>query len=242
MRGKLGVEILVDNGRSFVADAAVITVPLGVLKSNSIDFDPSLPEWKQEAIRDIAVGTENKIVLHFDKVFWPNVEFIGVVSDSTYTCSYFLNLHKATGHPVLVYMPAGTLAHDIEQMSDAAAADFAFRQLKQILPDASLPINHLLSRWGSDPNSLGSYSYDAVGKPHYLHEWLRTPVDNLFFAGEATCMDYTGTVHGAFSTGLKAAEECRMRILEKRGEFDISELANSEEAAMVSVPLLISRI
>ena len=140
MRGKLGVEVSVDNGESFVADAAVITVPLGVLKANSIKFEPKLPQWKEEAITDIAVGTENKIVLHFDKVFWPNVEFLGVVSSSSYSCSYFLNLHKATGHPVLVYMPAGRLAHDIEKMSDEAAAKFAFLQLKQILPDASEPV------------------------------------------------------------------------------------------------------
>lgn len=242
VRGKLGVEVSVDNGQSFVADAAVITVPLGVLKANSIIFEPKLPQWKEEAIRDIAVGTENKIALHFDKVFWPNVEFLGVVSSSSYSCSYFLNLHKATGHPVLVYMPAGRLAHDIEKMSDEAAADFAFQQLKQILPDASTPINHLVSRWGSDANSRGSYSYDAVGKPHYLHEWLRIPVDNLFFAGEATCMSYTGTVHGAFNTGQAAAEECRMRVLERHGEFDIFNTAMADEVASIPVPLLISRM
>ena len=79
-------------------------------------------------------------MLHFDKIFWPNVEFLGVVASTSYGCSYFLNLHKATGHPVLVYMPAGRLARDIEKMSDEAAAKFAFLQLKGILPDASEPV------------------------------------------------------------------------------------------------------
>lgn len=79
-------------------------------------------------------------MLHFDKVFWPNVEFLGVVASTSYGCSYFLNLHKATSHPVLVYMPAGRLARDIEKMSDQAAAKFAFLQLKGILPDASEPV------------------------------------------------------------------------------------------------------
>ncbi|KAJ6832060.1 putative polyamine oxidase 2 isoform X1 [Iris pallida] len=241
VRGKLGVKVTVENGKTFSADAVVVTVPLGVLKAKSIKFEPRLPEWKEEAITDIAVGTENKIVLHFDKVFWPNVEFLGVVSSSSYSCSYFLNLHKATGHRVLVYMPAGRLAHDIEKMSDEAAADFAFLQLKQILPDASKPIQYLVSHWGSDVNSLGSYSYDAVGKSHDLHERLRIPVDNIFFAGEATCMDYTGTVHGAFNTGLMAAEECRMRVLERYGELDILNPAMGEETC-VSAPLLISRM
>ncbi|KAL8474139.1 hypothetical protein ACS0TY_030831 [Phlomoides rotata] len=135
-----GVKVTVEDGRTFIADAAVIAVPLGVLKSNAIKFEPRLPEWKEEAINDIGVGIENKIVLHFDSVFWPNVEFLGVVAETSYECSYFLNLHKATGHSVLVYMPAGKLAREIEKMSDETAANFAFTQLKKILPNASEPV------------------------------------------------------------------------------------------------------
>lgn len=130
----------VEDGRTFVADAAVVAVPLGVLKSNRIKFEPRLPEWKEAAINELGVGIENKIILHFEKVFWPNVEFLGVVAQSSYECSYFLNLHKATGHPVLVYMPAGQLAHDIEKLSDEDAANFAFKQLQRILPNATTPV------------------------------------------------------------------------------------------------------
>ena len=130
----------VENGETFVADAAIVAVPLGVLKAKTIKFEPKLPDWKEAAITDLGVGIENKIILHFENVFWPNVEFLGVVAETSYGCSYFLNLHKAAGHPVLVYMPAGQLAKDIEKMSDEAAANFAFTQLKKILPDASSPV------------------------------------------------------------------------------------------------------
>ncbi|CAH1414639.1 unnamed protein product [Lactuca virosa] len=236
-----GVKITIENGNTFFADAAIVAVPLGVLKSNTMTFEPRLPKWKEEAIADLGVGIENKIILHFEKVFWPNVEFLGVVADTSYGCSYFLNLHKATGHPVLVYMPAGKLARDIEKMSDEAASSFAFIQLKKILPDASTPIQYLVSHWGSDVNSLGSYSYDTVGKPHDLYDKLRIPVDNLFFAGEATSSEYPGSVHGAYSTGLMAAEDCRMRVLERYGELDLFQSVMGEDT-LASVPLLISRI
>ncbi|KAB2613334.1 polyamine oxidase 2 [Pyrus ussuriensis x Pyrus communis] len=235
-----GVKVAVEDGRTFVADAVVVAVPLGVLKAKSITFEPKLPDWKEAAIEDLGVGIENKIVLHFENVFWPNVEFLGVVADTSYCCSYFLNLHKATGHSVLVYMPAGQLAKDIEKMSDEEAANFAFTQLKKILPDASTPIQYLVSRWGSDVNTLGSYSYDMVGKPHDLYEKLRVPVDSLFFAGEATSVDFPGSVHGAFATGAMAAEDCRMRVLERYGELDLFEPVMGEEA--MSIPLLISRL
>ncbi|KAG8373080.1 hypothetical protein BUALT_Bualt12G0133500 [Buddleja alternifolia] len=238
VRRNNGVKVTVEDGKTFVADAAVIAIPLGVLKSKCIKFEPRLPEWKEAAINDLGVGIENKIILHFDNVFWPNVEFLGVVAETSYECSYFLNLHKATGHSVLVYMPSGKLARDIEKMSDEAAANFAFTQLKRILPNASSPIQHLVSHWGTDKNSLGSYSYDTVGKPHDLYDRLRIPVDNLFFAGEATSMDYPGSVHGAYSTGLMAAEDCRMRVLERYGELDLFPPVMGED---VLVPLLISR-
>ncbi|CAN0897442.1 Polyamine oxidase 2 [Linum grandiflorum] len=236
-----GVKVTTENGRTFEADAVVVAVPLGVLKSKTITFDPKLPPSKQEAIDGIGVGIENKIALHFDNVFWPNVEFLGVVADTSYQCSYFLNIHKATGHPVLVYMPAGQLARDIQKMSDEAAADFAFLQLKRILPDASAPIQHLVSHWGTDINSLGSYSYDLVGKPHELYEKLRVPVDNMFFAGEATSMNFPGSIHGAYSTGLMAAEDCRMRVLERYGEVDLFQPVMGGEG-LVSIPINISRL
>lgn len=105
-----------------------------------------------------------------------------------------------------------------------------------------MQIQYLVSHWGTDIDSLGSYTYDIVGKPHDLYDRLRIPVDNVFFAGEATSAKYPGTVHGAFSTGVMAAEECRMHVLERYGELDLFQPAMGEESASVSVPLLISRV
>lgn len=88
-------------------------------------------------------------------------------------------------------------------------------------PSCMMQIQYLVSHWGIDKNSLGLYIYNTGGKPHDPYEMLRIPVDNLFFAGEATSMEYPGSVHGAYSTGLMAAEDCRMRVLEWYGELDL---------------------
>lgn len=137
------VMVTVENGRNFVADAVIVTVPIGVLKANLIQFEPKLPEWKVSAISDLGVGNENKIALLFDKVFWPNVELLGIVAPTSYACGYFLNLHKATSHPVLVYMAAGRFANDLEKLSDESAAKFVMLQLKKMFPDATEPVNSL---------------------------------------------------------------------------------------------------
>ncbi|KAM3283985.1 hypothetical protein P3S67_022783 [Capsicum chacoense] len=64
MNGYNKVMVTVEDGRNFTADAAIITVPLGVLKANLIEFEPKLLEWKQSAIADLGVGNETR--LHYD--------------------------------------------------------------------------------------------------------------------------------------------------------------------------------
>ncbi|GJP29309.1 hypothetical protein CLOM_g13340 [Closterium sp. NIES-68] len=176
---------------------------------NRIRFSPPLPPSKTSALLSIGVGIENKIALLFPFCFWPSVEFLGVVADTPYGCSYFLNLHKASRgeRAVLVYMPAGRLAEDMERMGEGEAVAFTMLQLRKILPQAPEPIQARVTTWGSDPFSLGAYSYDAVHAPPDVYDSLRAPLPPLFFAGEATSRPHPGTVHGAFSTGRQAARE-----------------------------------
>jgi len=236
------VMVTIEDGTNFVADAAIITVPLGVLKANMIKFEPKLPEWKVSAISDLGVGNENKIALRFSTVFWPNVEVLGMVAQTSYACGYFLNLHKATGHPILVYMAAGRGAYDIEKLSGEEAVKFVMLQLQKMLPDATEPVQYLVSRWGTDPNSLGSYSCDLVEKPADLYERFRAPVDNLYFAGEAASADHSGSVHGAYTSGIIAAEDCRRHLLLQHGISDLFQVVLREEMTEAMFPLQISRI
>lgn len=238
------VKVTVDNGMDFIADAAIITVPLGVLKANLIEFEPKLPDWKMNAISDLGVGNENKIALRFPNVFWPDVELLGMVAPTSFSCGYFLNLHKAIGHPVLVYMAAGRFAYDLEKLSDEAAVNFVMLQLKKMFPNATEPVQYLVSCWGTDPHSLGCYSYDLVGKPSDVYDRLRAPVGNLFFAGEAVSSeDHQGSVHGAYSSGIMAGENCQRRLLEKVGTMEkFHPVTLRNEIYDNAVPLQISRM
>jgi len=40
-----------------------VTVSIGVLQSGMIEFDPPLPQWKQDAIDALPMGLLNKIAL-----------------------------------------------------------------------------------------------------------------------------------------------------------------------------------
>lgn len=69
------------NGNKIYAEMCLITIPLGYLKQHAARlFEPPLPDAKMEAIRNIAMGTVNKIILEFDdNVLPPDVFRLEVV-------------------------------------------------------------------------------------------------------------------------------------------------------------------
>jgi Flavin containing amine oxidoreductase/SWIRM domain len=50
-----------ENGELFKADKIVLTVPLGVLKTKAIEFDPPLPQWKTDCVARMGFGLLNKV-------------------------------------------------------------------------------------------------------------------------------------------------------------------------------------
>eukprot|EP00897_Mesotaenium_endlicherianum_P002934 jgi/Mesen1/2669/ME000167S01818 len=111
----------------------------------------------------------------------------------------------------------------------------------------STQLHYRVSHWGTDPSSLGCYTYDRVGKAADVYDRLRAPLEPLFFAGEATSRDFPGTVHGAYATGLRAAEECRHMLAASSAfaDFQLFAPASAKEigaADAMLMPLQISRI
>lgn len=50
-----------ESGEYYNADAVVLTVPLGVLKDQTISFEPPLPDWKLGAVQRLGFGLLNKV-------------------------------------------------------------------------------------------------------------------------------------------------------------------------------------
>jgi len=72
--------------------------------------------------------------------------------------------------------------------------------------------------WQSDPYARGAYSYVTVGGKG-ARKALAAPLrDTLYFAGEAADHEgETGTVAGAFQSGMRAAHEIIGAISKSRG-------------------------
>jgi monoamine oxidase len=204
-----GVSVTTDRG-NFTADAAIVTLPLGVLQSGTIKFSPSLPPNKQAAINRLKMSSFNKIILKFSYQFWPE-DYHGF----DYLCEgqidffgEFLNLAIYSQQSALMAFTGGSFAEKIEQLSEAEIVERIMRVLRRSYGDRiPQPESVMITRWNQDPFTFGAYSYIPVGGDISDRDILAEPVgDRLFFAGEATDRDYASTVHGAYLSGIREAK------------------------------------
>jgi polyamine oxidase len=192
------------------ASAVVVTVPLGALRREAIRFDPPLPREKRDAIEGLDMGTLDKIVLRFDQPFWSgHGNTFLYASETRGELPLGIDWHQASGHPALVLFGAGDWALAMEDRDDAAIVADAMRVLRACFgASAPDPVASLIQRWHRDALTLGSYSFVPVGSSQDARDALAAPVgETLFFAGEATNRRNPATVHGAYESGLRVAEE-----------------------------------
>jgi len=86
-----------------------------------------------------------------------------------------------------------------------------------------MPKKTLITRWGTDPFSMGTYSYSAVGskQPDDRLAMGATVANKLFFAGEATSQNYAATVTGAHLSGLEVANKVSQVVEFGRERFKL---------------------
>ena len=219
------VEVLARNQEDpIVADAVLVTVPLGCLKRAAIAFQPPLPQWKVDAIQRLGFGNLNKVVLEFERgeegVFWERgvnsvgtKQGFGLIHDKKASWEegvfQFWNMNQFCGAPILVGLLSGAAANFAEKGNDAAVVDRALADLRRIFHDVEVPdpVTWAVTKWGSDEWAFGSYSFVAAGASGKDYDDLSLPVKGLVhFAGEHTCREYPDTVGGAMITGLREAK------------------------------------
>lgn len=197
------------NGTTIQGDYVLVAVPLGVLKNNAISFTPALPTGKATAITNTNMGNVNKFLLVWDTAFWDTgLQYIGYTPDTKGKFNYFINANKFTADNALITFAFGNYATVTESMSDSDIINEIMLHLKTIYgSNIPNPVNMLRTKWGQNVNTYGAYSYATNGTTSADFDTLAEPVNNqLFFAGEHTNQAYRGTVHGAYLSGLREAD------------------------------------
>jgi monoamine oxidase len=192
--------------RRFEGAKAIITVPLGVLKSGDVMFEPEIAE-KRAAIEGLEMGHIVKVILQFRARLWPEENFGFVHSCDEWFPTWWSN----EAPNVLTGWAGGPKARRMEGMDKESIVAQAVRSASNVfgVPESTLQDQLAAAHfhdWSSDPFSLGAYSYVPVGMLETQRTFSKPVSNTLFFAGEATTLDaQPGTVHGAIHSGRHAA-------------------------------------
>ena len=217
--GRGAVEIRA-RGRVFRAPRAIVTLPLGVLQAGVVKFAPRLAD-KQRTIRRLGWGHVARITFRFDPKFWTDPGPVPAKLRSGRRATFgFLSVPgedfptwwaPAAAEPVLVGWSGGPVAGNLVKQGVSACQARALRSLGRIF---GVPASRLrrsvrgcwIHNWTADAFTRGAYSFPVAGFENGPAKLARPVAGTLFFAGEATA-DELGTVHGALSSGVRAADE-----------------------------------
>jgi monoamine oxidase len=182
------------------APRAVITLPIGVLPSLRITE-------KSRALEKLASGPVIRVAMAFREAFWekehPGVAFFHSPNAPFPTFWTPLPMHA----PLITAWAGGPKAQKLTGKSQDFLRRQALASVRSVLGDIEDPQAFLLHDWQADPYARGGYSYVKVGGTG-ARERLAEPLEEtLYFAGEATDTEQSGTVGGALASGIRAARE-----------------------------------
>jgi len=228
--GNVVVETRHPDGRSrptVEAGAAIIAVPLGVLKADpgdtgAIEFDPDL-RAKRAALEKLAMGTVTRITLRLSERFWASEWYAKQIGNESLDTLSFLQSQDEhfpvwwTAYPVrapvIVGWHGGVAGAALAQLASEEIEELAVQSLARQFRVAPRKMRDMVEGswyhdWEHDPFARGAYSYQMVGGLEAPAALARPLRGTLFFAGEAAGEEgNTGTVHGAIGTGRRAADE-----------------------------------
>ncbi|WP_062520304.1 flavin monoamine oxidase family protein [Demequina silvatica] len=203
-----GVRVHVGDGSLLVAATAVVTVPVGVLRSGDLEFSPTLPEPVAGALSRLEMNAFEKVVLRFPTRFWGEGAYaIRQQGPEGRWWHSWYDLTDLHGTPTLLTFAAGPAAREISGWRPDRVAASVMAQLRRLYgADVPEPSRVDVTDWQSDPFARGAYAYMVPGSTTGDHDALATPVGGvLHLAGEATWTDDPATVPAALLSGHRAA-------------------------------------
>ena len=197
-------------GETFTSDYVICSVPLGVLKNDSITFSPNLPPYMKTSINKVGFGTVTKLAIKFTSQFWDSdVQYYGTVNENTGRWPLWLNYKTFSDENILMGFCFGDYALTADRMSDQELLNDALEVINNIWEDDVTDVQAILrTSWLKDPFSLGAYSFPVSQNTEEDFENLFEPQnERLFFCGEHTNLLYLATTHGALLSGIRAANQ-----------------------------------
>jgi monoamine oxidase len=177
------------------AKRAIVALPLPLIRLKE----------KREALRKLAMGPVIRVALAFDEEFWrertKDAAFFHAPKAAFPTFWTPLPMRA----PLLTCWAGGPKAARLT--GGKTLIEEALRSVSSVFGRLPPLMGAYVQDWHADPWSRGGYSYVLVGGAGAREELAAPLLDTVFFAGEATDVEESGTVAGALRSGQRAAKE-----------------------------------
>ncbi|HAE32200.1 MAG TPA: hypothetical protein DCF89_13865 [Flavobacteriales bacterium] len=203
------VVVKTSNGKTYEADKVLVTVSIGVLKSNDINFIPELSPDKRKAIQSITFEPGFKAALKFSEKFYPDA--INCKVKNGEKVFYDIAFKKDAKTNILGFLCKGD---ETEKYYALKSEQEIINQLLKELDDMydgkasqTYMNEYLLENWGQHQFTQGTWTQAFQEKKSTL-KVLNQPLDNkVYFAGEINDTYKQMGVPGAILSGYYAADK-----------------------------------
>ena len=200
------------NGDIHTADKVLVTVSIGVLKSNHISFIPDLSKEKKDAIHAIQFLPGFKLVMKFTEKFYPDV--INCKVESGEKVYYDIAFKKESQSNILGCLVTGNLAYEYYKLKpgkpEEEIVNAVIKELDIIFNGKaaqSYTGEYILENWGQHQFTMGTWTQAIQEKKSDLKMLNQPLVKKVYFAGEIYDTYQQMGVPGAILSGYHAVDK-----------------------------------
>lgn len=203
------VIITTENGKSHKADKVLVTVSIGVLKSNKIKFIPELSQEKKESIESVSFLPGFKLIMKFDEKFYPDA--INCNTTSGEKVYYDIAFKKETKTNILGLLVTGnsTKKYYVYE-TEEKIVESAITELDAIFngkASESFSGEYIIENWGQHNFTMGTWTQAFQEKNRNL-KILNQPINKkIYFAGEINDIYNQMGVPGAVLSGFNSIDK-----------------------------------
>ena len=203
------VVVTTSDGQVYTADKLLLTVSVGVLKSNMIKFIPELDEKKKKAINRVDFFPGFKLVMKFSEKFYPDV--INIKSQEGEHAYYDMAFKKESDNYILALLSTGSNPYDYFGVdTEAKIVSSALSELDKIFGGRASNLylgEYILRDWGSKEYILGTWTNAALNRNFNLNALNQSLRGKVYFSGEINDIHRQLGVPGAILSGYAAIDE-----------------------------------
>jgi monoamine oxidase len=192
------------NQEAMEADRLICTLPFSVLRE--VQFSPSLPADKQQAINELPYSSQTRIYIQVKRRFW---EKKGLSGRADTDQSVYVNVHPMTEHSdraVIETQVLGERSYELAGKSDQQRLEFAAKLLEKVHPGITKYMEGGTSyAWSEDPWAKGETNYFRPGQVADFMPVIARPEGRIHFAGDHTSV--FEQMDGAVASGRRVAKE-----------------------------------